>query len=231
MLLAFEAKVWLMCVALLHIFWVVTTSNTQKCIRERSKNTLWLWIFCFLPKWDIQNGSKTATLFWHCFIPSLGKKMRSYKGNTTTNNPLSVGRGKERGVWFLTKLQFYAPYDGAHIVWFYRNTPVWVELLRVPQDYVWEPEAVRSKPYRVTKVCPMIRNHKTRPKISNKNYIEDFTSSCFMAKGEPSCFNFLTISSILFPEKRLEEKTSVNKLPQSPSYLSKVSNTDIRNRA
>lgn len=59
---------------------------------------------------------------------------------------------------------------------------------------------------KVTKVYPMIRKYRTRLKISNKNNIEDITSSCLMAKGEPSCFSFLTISSIVFAEKRLKEK-------------------------
>lgn len=142
----------------------------------------------------------------HCsgtvLFQALEIKWEAIKGTLVPNNPLTVGRGKERGLWFLTKLQFYAPYDGDHIVWF-KGIPL--SRMRIPQDYVWESEALRPKPYRITKVCPMIRNHKTSLNTSDT---EDFTSSCFMAKGEPSCFSFLTISSMLFPEKRLEGKNT-----------------------
>lgn len=153
--------------------------------------------------------------------------MRSYKGNTCSQQPSDHEEGKRKGslVFLLNynsmhhmMVLTFCDFRGILLSWYH----YWESLRTVCKNLRLSPKLCR-----VAKVCSMIRNHKTRLKISNKNDIEDFTSSCFMAKGEPSCFNFLTISSILFAEKRLEEKKSVNKLLQSLFYLWR----DVRNGA
>lgn len=49
LLLAFEAELWIIFEALLHVFWVVTTSNTQKCIRKIKKYFVIINFFAAYP--------------------------------------------------------------------------------------------------------------------------------------------------------------------------------------
>lgn len=42
------------------------------------------------------NGRKLTTLFWRCFIPTLGNKMRSYKKNLCHQQTPARGEGKRK---------------------------------------------------------------------------------------------------------------------------------------